>query len=91
VDRLLDALDARVRGGAQVVIHCLGGLGRTGVIGGCWLIRRGLGAGEALAMLKQVRNDDRCPETHEQRRFIESYAVRLREGLAGARAPSTAR
>lgn len=86
VDRHLDALDARVRAGSKVVIHCLGGLGRTGVIGGCWLIRRGLSADEALAMLRQVRNDDRCPETHGQRAFIESYAVRLRERLAGGKA-----
>lgn len=91
VDDLLEALDARVRAGSKVVIHCLGGLGRTGVIGGCWLIRRGLTAEEALAMLRQVRSDDRCPETHEQRAFIASYAVRLRERHAAAEASSSGR
>ncbi len=91
MDRLLDALDARIRAGAKIVIHCLGGLGRTGVIGGCWLVRRGLAADDALARLRRVRNDDRGPESHEQQRFIAGYAVRFQELLAAGEASSSRR
>jgi protein-tyrosine phosphatase len=83
VDALLDQVEARVRGGKRVVVHCRGGLGRTGVIAGCWLVRQGVSAADALAMLREVRRSERCPENEEQRRFVRSYAERLR-GRPGA-------
>ena len=72
VDELLAAIDDRVSRGARVVIHCLGGLGRTGTIAGCFLVRRGMTAKEALEVLTRVR-DPRCPENEAQRAFIAAY------------------
>ncbi len=74
LERLLDEIDAAIEAGGRVVIHCQGGLGRTGTVAGCYLVRRGLSKEAALAELVRVRRDKRCPETDAQRAFIGEYA-----------------
>jgi protein-tyrosine phosphatase len=80
VDELLDAMEAHEATGGRLVVHCRGGLGRTGTIAGCYLVRKGVSYDETLAMLRRVRKSDKCPETTTQRSFIARYAdhVRLR-------------
>lgn len=46
--RVLDTIDARLAGGAAAYVHCWGGIGRTGMVVGCWLVRRGRTGQEAL-------------------------------------------
>ena len=58
----------------RVVIHCIGGLGRSGTIAGCLLTETGLNPDEALETLRVVRGP-RCPENAQQRRFISAYAT----------------
>jgi protein-tyrosine phosphatase len=71
-------LIARIRQWAQaghtVVIHCIGGLGRTGTIAGCVLVDQGLEPKQVLAILRKVRGDPCIPETSEQREFIRRFA-----------------
>ena len=38
---ILDAIDGNIDQGRLVYIHCWGGIGRTGLIVGCWLSRNG--------------------------------------------------
>jgi protein-tyrosine phosphatase len=83
VDRLLDHVNAHEANAGRVVIHCRGGLGRTGTIAGCYLVRKGMAPREALSMLRRVRSD-RCPENDLQRSFIERYA---RHSASRAREP----
>jgi hypothetical protein len=72
IDRLLDER-------RTVYVHCLGGLGRTGTVVGCWLIRHGLARPDtALATLARLRASivggrSRSPETDDQRRFVEAW------------------
>ncbi len=66
-----EILDRAMRG-ERVVIHCIGGLGRTGCIAGCLLVEQGHTAREALAILASVRSRN-CPETEAQRSFIFQY------------------
>ena len=61
-------------GGANVVIHCRGGLGRAGTIGGCVLVASGLTGEVALQQLRDVRGPN-CPETDEQRRYVMRFQV----------------
>lgn len=72
VAALLAAIAGEVAADRSVVIHCAGGLGRAGTIGGCWLRERGVGADEALAMLRAARGRG-CPETAAQASFIRAW------------------
>ncbi len=77
VDKLLDAIEALEAQGGHLVIHCRGGLDRTGTIAGCYLVRNGRSPSEALAILTRVRKSDRCPENDRQRAFVAQYADHL--------------
>lgn len=57
-----------------IVVHCNGGLGRSGVVVGCLLRALGLPAVDVLRRLKAARGH-RCPETDEQRDFIERLVL----------------
>ena len=74
---LLDAIDAALAGGRKIYLHCLGGIGRTGTVVGCWLARHGLTGEAALARLnelyrtsEQSRYFSRAPEMDAQILFI---------------------
>jgi len=71
--------------GQNVAIHCAGGLGRAGTVGGCFLVEQGATAPEAIATL-HARRGSHCPETPDQERFIEAYARarQLESRVAGA-------
>lgn len=88
VDVLLDALEAREAKGGRLVIHCRGGLGRTGTIAGCYLVRRGQSPAAAIATLHRVRQSERCPENARQEGFIARYAEHLREARPRREAPT---
>lgn len=74
---ILDAIDHHISVGRTVYVHCWGGVGRTGVIVGCWLSRHGYPGESALARLRELWR--RCPkssvraqspETREQERYV---------------------
>lgn len=60
--------------GQTTVIHCMGGLGRAGTIGGCVLRAAGLDAPAAFAALLAARGVY-CPETNEQRLYVQQFSV----------------
>ena len=59
---------------APILIHCIGGVGRTGVIAGCLLRALDVPPDEALRRLVAARGK-RCPETAEQRRFVTDFSL----------------
>lgn len=67
VRTLLDAL----RAGRTVVVHCLAGLGRSGTLAACLLVRTGLAPPAAIARVRQSRR--RAIETPAQVAFVETY------------------
>lgn len=69
---LVFAIAVWAQNGENVVIHCRGGLGRTGTIGGCVLRAAGLTVEEAFAALILARGP-KCPETLAQRKFIRDF------------------
>lgn len=85
----LDGIDAALEQGRVVYVHCWGGIGRTGVVVGAWLVRHGMTGEEALAFIaRQVQETPNAhrvsPETHEQRALV--LAWREHEQSFGTRA-----
>lgn len=68
---LVDEIAADVRGGRTVVVSCLAGHGRTGMTVACALIAAGLGAGEAVALVRATRPG--TIETDEQLEFVRAW------------------
>lgn len=78
---ILDAIDHHIAKGQVVYVHCWGGVGRTGLIIGCWIARHGLGGKLALMRLRELWR--RCPksrfkkspETSAQEQYILNWEV----------------
>ena len=76
---ILDIIDAAVGSDLPVYVHCLGGIGRTGTVVGCWLARHGIAVGQAAleCIRKLRRNEARAfiasPETAHQRRYVSEW------------------
>jgi len=51
---LLAKIEVMLREGEVVSVHCLAGLGRTGMVLAAWLIREGLTADEALRRVRTI-------------------------------------
>ena len=66
--RILDRIDVLLANGAVVYVHCRGGIGRTGTVVGCYLVRHGATGEEAIATVTRLRGAG--PETAEQRRLV---------------------
>jgi protein tyrosine/serine phosphatase len=79
--RILDLIDAEHDRGRSVYLHCWAGVGRTGTVVGCYLVRHGLSGQEALdriatlwqGMEKRYRAPQ-SPETEAQRQFVLGWA-----------------
>ena len=73
---ILDAIDYHLRQERVVYIHCWGGVGRTGVIVGCWLARHGFKGQAALDRLHELWRQcpksvyRKSPETRAQEQYI---------------------
>lgn len=75
---ILDTLDEALGRGETVYLHCFGGIGRTGTVVGCWLVRHGLPGEQALAQIAAWRAGTpdgwiESPETSAQRRMVLSW------------------
>jgi protein-tyrosine phosphatase len=72
MDAMLDGLDAARRRG-HVAIACLGGVGRTGTVAACAMVRSGLSVAKAIATVRRVRHPE-AVETRRQEAFVAGYA-----------------
>ncbi len=72
---ILDTIDSEVALGKTLYVHCYGGIGRTGTVVGCHLVRHGQAPEEALESIAAWRKGTPdghrpSPETPAQRAFI---------------------
>ncbi len=77
MQEILDEIDAALNKNRKVYVHCWGGVGRTGTVVGCFLVRRGETPKNALAQVNQLFRSrptsafhPRSPETDEQAQFV---------------------
>lgn len=77
---ILDSLDLSLEAGRNVYLHCWGGVGRTGTVVGCHLVRHGLSGEQALAQIEEWWQASpkrlmhpRSPETDQQAKFILNW------------------
>ncbi len=76
---ILDTIDSAIQSGSPVYVHCWGGVGRTGTVVGCYLVRHGMSAEEALKRVDMLyktrpsRDFIRSPETQQQCDFVRGW------------------
>ena len=76
---VLDTIDYHINQGHVVYLHCWGGVGRTGVMVGCWLARHGYKGQAALGRLQILWQKcpkslhRKSPETAEQEEYIVTW------------------
>ncbi len=75
MDSIVRWLDAALAGGGKVVVHCVAGLGRSGMIAASYLTRKGLNADAAIQSVRE-RRSPRAIETAAQEAFVRDYAQR---------------
>jgi len=77
--KALDAIDAAIVSHKPVYVHCWGGIGRTGTVVGCFLIRHGMANSQyVLDVIHQLRKNEpkiyrTSPETPAQVEFVETW------------------
>jgi hypothetical protein len=77
--RILDRIDDCIQIKRPVYVHCLGGLGRTGTVVGCYLARHGFSTGRnVIKMIRYSRRNTltrylNSPETNRQIDLVESW------------------
>jgi protein-tyrosine phosphatase len=74
--KTLDQVTRALSAGKNVLVHCRQGIGRTGLLAACLLVRKGMSPGAAVELVSAARGVS-VPETVEQRDWIDHYAVAL--------------
>lgn len=60
----------------NVLIHCIGGWGRSGTIAAALLTHQGYKPEQAIELVREARSP-RCVESRAQERFVHEYASKL--------------
>ena len=76
--RILDDVDGALAEERSVYVHCWGGIGRTGTVVGCWLVRHGLDEGDPLRRIARLRRGvpdawASSPQTAAQRAMVTGW------------------
>lgn len=69
-------IDKNLEKGANIMIHCAGGLGRAGLTAACYLTYKGFSPEEAIKEVRVVRSV-RAIETSLQERYVSDFAKKL--------------
>lgn len=71
---LAPRLFSEISAGASVLVHCRGGVGRTGLLCSCILIASGISAKRAVAHASEMRGC-RVPETSQQYEMVTRFEM----------------
>jgi protein-tyrosine phosphatase len=75
---ILDTIDQAQAAGRKVYVHCWGGIGRTGTVVGCYMVRHGLTGEAAIRKIAELREGTpdawkTAPQTQAQRNMILNW------------------
>ena len=70
---MIDWLDSKLENGENVMIHCVGGLARSGLLAACYLVRKGMAPEGAIASVRMARGA-RAVETKIQEDFVMNFS-----------------
>ncbi len=83
MEAILDHLDSAIDLGRPAYVHCWGGIGRTGTVVGCFMVRHGLSGERALAELATLWPAmekswyfHRTPQTDAQHAYVRRWLRR---------------
>lgn len=76
VGEVLEEMASALWAGKNVLVHCRQGIGRSGLVAACLLVKKGMSPGAAIESVSSVRGVP-VPETPEQRDWIDHYAAAL--------------
>jgi atypical dual specificity phosphatase len=82
IQTFITAADAHLAAGGKVAVHCVGGIGRTGTVIGCYLVEQGMTARQAIDALRQARPGS--VESVEQEMAVYQWASSRSERTAVA-------
>ena len=69
---ILDTIEGALEAGRGVYVHCYAGIGRTGTVVACHLVRGGMDPGEAMRTVSGWRGV-RSPQSAEQDAFVRGW------------------
>jgi atypical dual specificity phosphatase len=75
IDKVITYIDSHIENGIPVGVSCNAGIGRSGVILACYLVKKGLSPKDALELVRKKRG--RGPEVPEQIMAIQDYWLRV--------------
>jgi hypothetical protein len=73
---ILDTIDGALERGKNVYVHCYAGIGRTGTVVACYLVRHGMAPRDAMKTVTGWRGI-RTPQSDEQEQLILAWAERV--------------
>ena len=73
---ILESVTRDLSGGKNVLVHCRQGIGRSGLVAACLLVKKGMSPGAATDLVSEARGVP-IPETAEQRDWIDQHATAL--------------
>ena len=77
LEEFVAAVEGALRKRRPVMVHCMGGRGRTGTLIACYLVSRGMKPWASIAEVRKRRRGS--IETREQEEAVVSYARYLSE------------
>ncbi len=76
IDRIVAYIDSHLKHDVPVGVSCNAGIGRSGLILACYLVRTGFTARNALELIRKKRG--RGPEAPEQIAAVGEYWIRMK-------------